>query len=565
MKNRKTLKTLLCASSSLMMAMAAISPVTTSVIPVMATDPAGMAETEGTITIHDMPGNTSYDVYQLFTGEWTTGGKFVNVKFADNRLENIILDAYKNASNSQNFTLNGNSADAKAAELAAAIGTLSAPSAKIKFANELAKLIKSSASGAELLATVANASEETADGSKTQAGLRTGYYILVPTTRDGSVSETTDAILYEAKKAEIEVYSKDTKGRPTPDKTVTGDGWKGGQFDLSYTITSTVSTNIADYTSYKFVVKDTLPKGLVTTADEIAADWKVNISFSDGTKNPVTLTADSTTVDTVSLDETATEDSNLNRQSIITWRFNDLIAAFESAGISKAEWKNQKITIKYSPNIDNDDKAAMFKPVANDLNPITNTVNVEYPNDPHAGGEGTSDQTTDETVDKYVYSLSISKVDDKLNALDGAVFTLTNEKTGDVTQAAQVDTGSKSTFLFTGLVAGTYTLKETPPAGYTAAAPIKLIITENNDVAANGFALSCTKADGTLIDKNEYQIEDGTSLKNSNIELQVTNKSNIGGLPITGEAGIMLGLGTGGVIIAISAVSMLRRKKEIEE
>lgn len=548
MKNRKTLKTLLCASSSLMMAMAAISPVATNVIPVMATDPAGQAQTDGSITIHDMPASTSYDVYQLFTGEWTESGKFINVKFANTSVENILVQAYQNTTGNTAFSLKGTTSDAKAAEMAAAISGLTGPTQHIKFANELAKLLnpKEGENPISSLTTVENSGKDTADGTASLVGPKTGYYVLVPTDRDGEVTDTTDAILYEAKTANIEVYSKDVKGRPHPEKTVTSAGWKDGKFDLHYTITSTVSTNIADYDRYKFVVKDVLPEGLITTEEDVKGNWSVSISFSDGTEDPVTLAPSNTTV---------TTDESL-KQSTITWTFDDLISTFTDAGIEKGNWKNQKITITYDPVVDEDDKAAMFGAAKQDLNPITNTVSVEYPNDPHAGGEGTKDQTPDIPAKKYVYSVSITKVDDKGHPLEGASFTLKNSETQE--NVMEVQTPESNTFLFTGLVAGTYTLEETNPAGYEQVEPITFEITENADVETDGYTLTYTS-------KNKENYNVTWNEKNSDIQVKVINKSTIGGLPITGEAGIMLGLGTGGVIIAISAVSMLRRKKEIEE
>lgn len=138
------------------------------------------------------------------------------------------------------------------------------------------------------------------------------------------------------------------------------------------------------------------------------------------------------------------------------------------------------------------------------------------------------------------FDLTVEKVDEEGNALEGAEFTLTGPDYSKVI-------ANGPTFKFDELKPGTYTLEETKtPAGYRTINPITLIIDELGRVTIDG-------------DEQKDVLITGT--ENNQIKLQVKNIPE-SPLPATGGSGIWTILASGFLATATVGIYFWRRKEQ---
>lgn len=275
-------------------------------------------------------------------------------------------------------------------------------------------------------------SEEATGETVTFEGLDLGYY-AVDTSVGAicSLTNTNSNITAVEKNALPTLEKKIVEG----DKLVDANNVAIGD-DVDYQITFTVGNGLTDY-----VVRDTMSEGLTYNDDA-----KAYIVNKDGELEEIAETS-----------YTVTETANGFEVS-----FKDAYTATVSGAT---------IVIKFSAELNA--KAV----IGSTGNP--NTAKLDYKN------ENTVTSTPDDTVITYTTSLTINKIDgDTKEALPGAGFTLYKD---GVAVGGEVKGDNLTTFVWTGLAAGSYKLVETTiPDGYNKAKDIEFVIvcTEPEEVKA---------------------------------------------------------------------------------
>ena len=397
---------------------------------------------------------------------------------------------------------------------------------------------------------VSGAKDKT-EGIATFTSLPAGYYLVFPeggsTGKALSESDTTlrgtDAMLVNVPKKNGITAIKIKSTFPTVDKQVqvteNGEFKDNGSAQVGDTVTFKLISKVPDMTDYKtyaFNFVDTLSKGLAYDA------------------NSVSITIGSVSV-TTGFIVTPPAGDNSNK---LTIAFNDLkkVKNVDSTAIKAGD----AIVVTYTAKITKD---------AQLTNPATNTVYLEYSNDPSSSGTGKSNPDESKV---YTYAIDIHKFHDadrNGNYLANAVFQLKDGKGNDAkiinlvadetsnsyhVKAATdtendkilttVKTDETGKIIITGLKAGTYYLYETvAPTGYNKLTePIEITIS----VAGEKYDTPTYTVD---------TVAQGTS--------NVIAVKNIKGtmLPETGSIGT-IGLTALGVLVVLLGVFAPRKKKE---
>ena len=376
--------------------------------------------------------------------------------------------------------------------------------------------------------------------------LKAGYYLVYPEGGStGTSNRNTDAMLVNVPRDNNAEWNMKSTF-PTVDKKVdTGSGnADNGSAQVGDIVTFTLTSKVpdmTDYTTFYFAFKDTLSNGL---------------EFVQKTPDPSTIDANDVTV-TIGNQSVTTGYTVSLEGTALKVVFDNLI------GVTGAT-TGAEIVVTYQ---------AMITEAATTINPATNTVEVEYSNDPSTGGHGTS--TPDET-DVYTYEIDVNKwatdAGGMTGNLAGAKFvlstnaTLTNGESdtsviklvgsGNNYRVAKPGEGGAVTFFTTtatsditisGLGEGTYYLHEIEaPTGYNQLkAPIQIVITVNNYETGEATITVNDKAasgDGTVVD--------------------VENKKGIE-LPETGSIGT-IGLTVAGVAIVLFGIFAPHKKKKAQ-
>lgn len=243
------------------------------------------------------------------------------------------------------------------------------------------------------------------------AGLPLGYYVISDTTAQGDYVKPVSALMLDTITPNVEIEIKAEK--PPVDKVIdldgnvntTNDRTDTNQAAIGDTVTFVIDSKVPDMTGYKkffFIVQDTMSKGLtytnnmvITVGDKYLAE---NTDF---------------TVETVEKEDGTTE------MKIVFKNFLQY---------NTAEYVGKPISITYTALLNNDAEV--------NKTPNTNTVKLEYSNDPNVEYDG-EDEPTDEEKDEkplgvtpeektetYTAILEIIKTDPIGNRLQGAEFTL---------------------------------------------------------------------------------------------------------------------------------------------
>ena len=397
---------------------------------------------------------------------------------------------------------------------------------------------------------VSGAKDKT-EGIATFTSLPAGYYLVFPeggsTGNALSESDTTlrgtDAMLVNVPKKNGITAIKIKSTFPTVDKQVqvteNGEFKDNGSAQVGDTVTFKLISKVpdmTDYNTYAFNFVDTLSKGLAYDA------------------NSVSITIGRVSV-TTGFTVTPPTGDNSNK---LTIAFDDLkkVKNVESTAIKAGD----AIVVTYTAKITKD---------AQLTNPATNTVYLEYSNDPSSSGTGKSNPDESKV---YTYAIDIHKfhdADKNGNYLANAVFQLKDGKGNDAkiinlvadktsnsyhVKAATdtendkilttVKTDETGKIIITGLKAGTYYLYETvAPTGYNKLTePIEITIS----VAGEKYDTPTYTVD---------TVAQGTS--------NVIAVKNIKGtmLPETGSIGT-IGLTALGVLVVLLGVFAPRKKKE---
>lgn len=495
----------------------AIAPIAAIAAPVKA----------GTLTVNKA-GKGKYKVYEILSADAiTSDGKISNAGVGAN--EDAVVKVLK-AKGVAGLDSYNKTADAsvRANMIADAIANI--PEAKrVEIANAIAKELSTGG-------TAVNTYTPT-NGKLDVTGLNSGYYLIAADTTDAdgwADTAMTDAMLVPLGADGVTKDSKisvPTVKKEADDANTSSTGLVDGAVkQTTYKITATMPANIDQYDTYKFEFKDTLPDGVDTTEAELA-DWNISIKTSDGQDLKDKFTAKVTAGD--------------NNNSVVTWTCNDLKTA---ATITK----DTKITIEYTPKLDQHDIDALYNKASELSKPQMNKVDITYSNSPYSNGEGHTPQSSTKV---YSYNLTINKVKEDAAALTGAKFTLTDAD-GKVV-GKDITVGDTGTFNFVGLKADTeYTITETTvPSGYKAIAPIKFKIVETKDAENTAVTAINATEDEDPSNAAVFTASDAT------ITATITNVSGQNMFQ-TGQQGIITGVVVGALALTVSVATIVKRRMD---
>ena len=359
-----------------------------------------------------------------------------------------------------------------------------------------------------------------------------------------------------------DVPTVEKKVKDTNDSDGTTTGWQdSADYDIGdsvpYQITGTMPSNIADYTTYKYVFTDTMSAGLTYTAG--TAKIKIYSNAADVED------------ETKGTDVTSAFTEEVNGQTV-TWTCDDLI---KKTGIKLTA--DTKVVVTYNATLNDN---AVIGAAGN-----PNTVDLTYSNNPNKGGEGDTGKTPKDTNIVFTYKTIVNKVDqDGKTPLAGADFTLQKKtlKKGQDGNPVKDDKGNSvyeytnvkkltvvdaqtTRFEFSGLDDGEYRLTETTtPAGYNTIDPVEFTITATHEETSEAVPKLLTLSGGDKktggVTFSAGKAEDG-SLDGSLTTNIVNKKGSV--LPSTGGVGTRMFYVFGGCLVAAAVVLLaLKKRKE---
>ena len=456
-----------------------------------------------------------------------------------------------------------------------------------------------------VLSVIASKLEKTGDWTKTSAGsssltgLDAGYWLFLTDTAGKPAGKSTDAFtspVYTFIDGISATTVKPKKSVPTVEKKILDDSKvKGGNVtdetewadaadsqigqDVNYRLTGTIADNYDSYDSYSYKFMDSLDKGL---------------DFVDGSLSVYALNnGEYTEINPTSYNVDAPSESN---QRVLTVNF------IGTNGLKSAAAKNDgtltinaktKIVVFYKAKLN---AKAVIAGANNNLKGNSNTVTLEYSNNPMVAGTGTS---APDTVVDYTYGLKINKVDlGTENALKDAKFTIAAGDTtnGDENSAnvkyvksdgtlsdsvVELPTGPDGVIKVTGLDAGVYTVTETSaPDGYTKVEPFTFEIKPTMNAKDPGAGLTGltgeldNKSQGDkviagLTDKragdNKLTMQTGSEKDTDGYYNITVGDTKQVGLPLTGLNGVTFTWIAGGAVLCIGVAHLIRSRKQAEE
>lgn len=490
----------------------------------------------------------SYNAFKLFNATKNADGSVSSITWVNDDMQNAVLGVI--TANDPAYA-GGINAQAAAEWIASKVtGT---GSTTIVDASSIANQIAVAVSGKAATETL---------GSGTATTLESGYWLFVTNfnSTQGVVDNAGTSPIFAVVGGDALTIIPKT-GTPTVNKTIKNDqtGEYGKVADsqvgqvVEYELAGTVASNIATYSTYSYAFTDELSAGIELTSTD---DVKVTIDGTDVTAKATIGYADNN----------------------LTVAFDNLFAA--KGGINASS----KVTVTYKAKLTS---AAVIGGAGN-----SNTVTLTYSNNPNTNSEGTS---TSSAARDYAFKLHLVKSDKATNQkLAGAKFTIQATEAngaesknlyvqadGTLDQRAyEFETGADGTFDVAGLDAGTYTVTEvavpsaagSPDAAYkplSSSFTFTIAPEYNADtqaltnlgltVAGNANAIAGLDTS----DNNTLDADDGSAVNTANgmVNVTVANEKAIK-LPLTGEQGIALVMGAGLVIVAVSAMSLSRRRRE---
>lgn len=553
----------------------------------------GKDEKKCSITISNQVTGHKFVAYRIFAADLNvvdgvktlSNVEFADEKLADDMLASINLEFGRDDSNPEMPSFK------TAAEVADYLSGLVGDEARQEAAVKFAKAVN------EYKSTSYDLTEQP-DGENVKysvSGIEPGYYLIIDenqTTLEPEGSIYSRFILEVA--GDVEATAK-VEGKPTLDKVV---GKKDAEGNADYTPEANMDEkhntanvgdsvpfkieinfpNLAEYSSYKFEVTDTLSEGL--TFDNNVTMKILGVTTGEG---ETAVTEDM--VLEKNTDFTVVESTE--KPGEVTINFNTILDKYEK----NKTLVGKTIVIEYSATLNDNAKGNQE---AN-----TNTAKLTYSNDPRVDTSyGTTPEVTTET---YTYKVTINKVDVKNKdaawgnsqepvgshvktegVLSDVVFTLhrvtspadaekeTSEKIGET-----YTTNANGQIALPGLANGTYYLIETEAhAGYNKVLG-KIYFTisakydaENKNVVVNNAEL---KAEAPSDAKNEASIgvipefyADNSDVKFSNaneLYLLITNSTGAQ-LPSTGGVGTVIFTVVGILVMAAVVVIAVKSNKK---
>lgn len=468
---------------------------------VFATASTTFAENGYKLTLNGTTEGHTYQVYQIFTGDLSKEGE-------DKILSNVEWGE------GVNYTGKGSAAD-----VAKALGDRTMTIAQLED---------------NLTLTTPAKTVTSSKGSTVIDGLAAGYYLVKD--EDGTQAGKSDAytkfIVQVVGDTEATVKSGvptvEKKVKDTNDSTGKTSDWQDSadadiNDDVEYQITGTMPSNIADYTTYKYMFTDTMSKGLTYTAKNA----KITIGDKDVTD---------------SFEEVVTTKDD--GSTVVTWTCNNL------KGIDGVTLdKDTTVVVTYSAMLNKD---AVIGSAGN-----PNTVNLTYSNNPNDGGKGETGKTPDDKNIVFTYKVVVNKVDQDKKSLKGAAFKLEKKQpNGTYKEVGSFTAGEETTFTFSGLDDGNYQLTETTtPTGYNTITPIEFTISATHDTEGADPKLTELSGNATSGEAEFTPDKDAGSLTTD-----VVNKKG-STLPSTGGIGTTIFYVAGCAMVVLAGVMITARKK----
>ncbi|MBW3094281.1 SpaH/EbpB family LPXTG-anchored major pilin [Bifidobacterium sp. 64T4] len=493
--------------------------------------------TDYKLTIKNSAAGHTYDAYQVFKGR-ISDSALVDIEWGDG-VDSAALTA-----------TGAPYAGQTAAQVAESLSGKQNDSAEAKtFANNVAGKDGSKS----YLASRATGTAQGTGSDVTISGLKAGYYLIKDSYTASNKGEAFTAYVLKVvgnveAALKVDYPTVEKKVKENSSKFSTDGGYGAGYNDVAdYNIGDQVPfkligtvPDMSRYTTYKYVFHDTASEGLTLPAKEgvkvYVADDKAGTSKAD-------ITASATV---------AVSGQNL------TVSFKDLKTV---GGVEQVKF----IIVEYSATLNSNAVIG--------LDGNTNTVNLEYSNNPNNSGEGEdtpTDKTPDDKVIVFTYKLNGTKVDatDNNTTLKDAEFKLQNA----AGSWAQIDVNHKVTgwaanendgtviksddqgnFSVIGLDDGTYTLKETKaPAGYNLPEDgftVKITATTKNDQQWDKIPSSAL-TDIAVSVNGGTETSGETSTGTVAIKIANTKGSS---LPSTGGMGTTVLYAAGAAIVLVAA------------
>ena len=463
-----------------------------------------MADGDGSITITGANPNHTFEAYQIFAGE-VSGKTLSNLKWGNGVNEdgrNKLGSAKENAEKLKNET------DTK------------------DFAYKVAKY----------LGTPAGESTRYGENYKIE-NLAPGYYLVKD--KDDTVPEAeayTKFILKVVGAAEVNVKSEvptsQKKVKDTNDTTGATTDWQdSADWDIGdevpFKIEGTLPSNYEKYTKYTLKFHDKQQAGLTFKHDSVKVfidDTEITEGF-EVVENP----DDGDTFDVV----------------------------FENLKNTSAT-NGSKVRVEYKSVLNGN--ANLGKP-GNE-----NTMYMEFSNNPNSEQGGEIGKTPEDTVIVFTYKVSVNKVNENNEKLDGADFTLekkvkknTNSDEYEWKPITKVTGTADDVFEFNGIDDGEYRLTETrAPANYDMLSePIYFTVTAGHVDGADPFLETFS---GNITSGNVGEMAFTANKENGILSTTIQNKPG-SSLPETGGMGTTILYAAGTLMILAAAAFLVMKKK----
>ena len=287
------------------------------------------------------------------------------------------------------------------------------------------------------------------------SGLEQGYYIVKDVTEDDDLTYDTKSeymlqvvgdVTVKAKDSSVSLEKKVNDQNDT-DGTEDNVEWKDtADHDvgdlIAYRLKGTLPSNFDEFDFFSYKFTDTMDDGLTLKADSVRVYMYAN---------EAALTTD------INNGFSALDYTQNSAGTNITDKFDSITPTTDTAGatlvvdIQPVFDSNGKVTsdtgLKTIPGITKNSIIVVYylcelnenAVIGNPGNP--NTAELEYSNNPNATGVGDNDKTTtpqDKNV-VFTYKVSVDKVDENGDPLDGAEFTLYKVVTGKAKDDAGED------------------------------------------------------------------------------------------------------------------------------
>lgn len=449
--------------------------------------------------------NHTYQVYQIFTGDYSSDGKLSNIKWGKN-------------SNSRGDSVNiGDKVDENVLNQLAAVAG--------KPEEEKLAVI-------EQYANLSENGMDTVSKSK-PIKVAAGYYLFKDTTTGISgntyIAEVVGNVSIKAKNSHVPGFEK--KLKDTNDTEGTTTDWQDvADHDIGdeipFKLEGTVPADYdAEYTSYYFAFHDEEEAGL---------------TFKP---NSVEVYVDNTKIETGFEVKTSTNDSC------------SFEVVFSNLKDIKAVHAGSKIRVEYTSTLN--EKAV----IGGDGN--LNKAQLEYSNNPR--DTSSKDKTVWDNVVVFTYQVVVNKYANSVeenHKLAGAEFTLTKKlKDGTTKNIAVVKSPDGKQFTFKGLDDGEYTLTETvTPEGYNTIEPITFNVSANHEINWDGTGNRSALLESLTGNKGTGEITFTSDKGTGALTTYIINKSGTV-LPSTGGMGTTVFYVVGGGLMAVAVVLLVTKKR----